>query len=295
MRTLIFIVLFSVLGPHAAAAHGADEHEPYLAWTFDPWIVGPLAVSGLMYLAGMNRLCRGTGYRGIRFWHAMAYGAGWLSLGIALMSPLHWLGEHVFTFHMIEHEIVMAVAAPLIVLARPIGALLWGLPKAVRRRVVVTFQKRNLRRLWSFVSGGRNATIIHGLAIWAWHAPILFDAAVTNVAIHRLQHVSFFSTALLFWWAVLRRSDYGAGAFHLFVTMLHTSALGALMALAPHVIYGEQTLHSAEWGLTRLEDQQLAGVVMWVPAGTVYAGAALALIARWISRSSKRSVPYNAI
>jgi cytochrome c oxidase assembly factor CtaG len=123
----------------------------------------------------------------------------------------------------------------------------------------------------------------------------LFDAAVTNVVVHRLQHLSFFVTALLFWWSVMRRSDYGVGAFHLFVTMLHTSALGALMALSPRVLYGEQTLHSAEWGLTRLEDQQLAGVVMWVPAGTVYAGAALALTALWISRASKHAVTLNAL
>ena len=93
----------------------------------------------------------------------------------------------------------------------------------------------------------------------------------------------------------MRRSDYGVGAFHLFVTMLHTSALGALVALAPRVLYAEQTLHSADWGLTRLEDQQLAGVVMWVPAGTVYAGAALALTALWISRASKHAVTFNAL
>jgi putative membrane protein len=104
---------------------------------------------------------------------------------------------------------------------------------------------------------------------------------------HRLQHLSFFVTALLFWWSVLRRSDLGVGAWHLFITMLHTSVLGALMALAPRVLYGAQTLHSAEWGLSPLQDQQLAGVVMWVPAGTVYAGAALALTAIWISRSSE--------
>jgi cytochrome c oxidase assembly factor CtaG len=111
---------------------------------------------------------------------------------------------------------------------------------------------------------------------------------VTNVTLHRLQHLSFFVTAVLFWWSVLWRSNRGVAAWHLFLTMLHTSILGALMALAPHVLYVAQTRVSQDWGMTPLEDQQLAGVVMWIPAGTIYAGAALALFALWINASSKR-------
>ena len=119
---------------------------------------------------------------------------------------------------------------------------------------------------------------MHGVAIWAWHAPILFDAAVTNIVLHRLQHLSFLLTAIVFWWSVLRNSNAGLAAWHLFVTMLHTSVLGALMALAPRVLYQAQTATAAAWGLTPLEDQQLAGIIMWVPAGTIYAGAALAML-----------------
>ena len=139
---------------------------------------------------------------------------------------------------------------------------------------------------WQWLSNGRNATLLHGVAIWAWHVPILFDMAVTNVAMHRLQHLSFLLSAMLFWWSVFRRSNSGLAAWHLFVTMLHTSVLGALMALAPRVLYQAQTATAARWGLSPLEDQQLAGLVMWVPAGTVYAAAALALTAIWIRRSS---------
>jgi cytochrome c oxidase assembly factor CtaG len=117
----------------------------------------------------------------------------------------------------------------------------------------------------------------------------LFDAAVTNVAMHRLQHLSFLITALLFWWSVFRRSEAGMAAWHVFITMLHTSVLGALMALAPRVLYGAQTATSASWGLTPLEDQQLAGIIMWVPAGTIYAGAALVLAAIWIRQTGERT------
>jgi cytochrome c oxidase assembly factor CtaG len=124
---------------------------------------------------------------------------------------------------------------------------------------------------------------------------MLFDAAVTNVALHRAQHLSFFLTAVLFWWSVLRRSESGAGAWHVFITMLHTSVLGALMALAPHVLYGAQTATAFEWGLTPLEDQQLAGIIMWIPAGTIYAGAALAQLAIWIRQSSGHTRQHDAV
>jgi cytochrome c oxidase assembly factor CtaG len=149
--------------------------------------------------------------------------------------------------------------------------------------------------VWSFLSAGRTATILHGMAIWGWHAPLLFDAAVSNLLLHRAQHLSFFLTAVLFWWSVFRRSETGAAAWHVFITMLHTSVLGALMALAPHLLYREQQEAAAAWGLTPLEDQQLAGIIMWVPAGTIYAGAALALIALWITRAAKQTERTDAL
>jgi putative membrane protein len=267
-------------------AHGTEPHGTAPTWTFDPWVVTPLLFAGLLYAAGSAELWRRTAAdRGVRRWQAAAYISGWLSLALALISPLHWLGEHLFTFHMIEHEIVMAISAPLFVLARPIGTLLWSLPRDARLALGRLLRRPSVDAAWQWLSGGRNATLLHGLAIWAWHAPLLFDAAVANVAVHRLQHLSFLLTAILFWWSVFRRSNSGVAAWHLFITMLHTSVLGALMALAPRVLYAGQTARALDWGLTPLEDQQLAGLIMWVPAGTVYAGAALALVAIWIRQS----------
>jgi len=188
---------------------------------------------------------------------------------------------------MIEHEILMAISAPLLVLARPIGTFLWSLPRGIRLSAGRFLRRPAVNAIWQWLSVGRNATLLHGVAIWAWHAPVLFEAAVVNVTVHRLQHLSFLLTAVLFWWSVFRRGDVGVAAWHLFVTMLHTSVLGALMALAPRVLYEAQTATAAKWGLTPLEDQQLAGLVMWVPAGTIYAGAALVLTAIWIRHSGE--------
>jgi putative membrane protein len=286
MRALIALAFLYLLRVSPAAAHGSELHESYWVWTFDPWIVTPLVLAGLLYAVGSWRLWRRA--RSVaQFRRAALYGAGWFALAAALVSPLHWLGEHLFTFHMIEHEIVMALSAPLMVAARPVAALLWGLPQRMRRGFGRAMRTDVARTVWNFVSGGAVATFLHALAIWAWHAPVLFDAAVENVALHRLQHVSFFLTAVLFWWSVLWRSERGVAAWHLFITMLHTGVLGALMALAPRVLYVMQTRTAQDWGLTPLEDQQLAGLMMWVPAGTIYVGAALAMAARWIASSSR--------
>lgn len=287
MRTLIAIALLSAAGSGSALAHGVAAGEPRASWSFDPWILTPLLVIGGLYAIGSLVLSmRRTRGRGT--WRAVAFWSAWLSLAAALVSPLHWLGEHLFTFHMIEHEILMAISAPLIVAARPLGVMLWALPRGARLQAALLLRSWPVRASWRALASGGSATLLHGVAIWVWHAPILFDAAIENLTLHRLQHVSFFATAVLFWWAVLWRSPAGRAAWHVIVTMLHTSVLGALMALAPRVLYGAQTATAARWGLTPLEDQQLAGIIMWVPAGTIYAGAALALLALWIRRSSEK-------
>lgn len=286
MRTLIALLLLLLrVGP--AAAHGGEPHAG-LDWTIDPWIVTPILIIAVLHGAGTLRLWQ----RRKRFSARLIASVGLFWLGVAVMvialvSPLHELGEHMFTMHMIEHELVMIVAAPLLALARPVGLLLWGLPKKARHQVAAAIRHRAARVAWGVVSLPLVATLLHGLAIWVWHAPTLFDASVTDVLLHRLQHLSFFLTGLLFWWAITWRCDYGTAAWHLFVTMIHTGVLGALITLAPNVIFPDQTRYSDQWGLTPLEDQQMAGLIMWVPGGVIYAAAALCSVATWILSSSQ--------
>lgn len=280
--------MFLLFGIGRAAAHGIENDPVGATWTFDPWVVVPLAVFGLLYAVGNARLWHRTAGGRSAFLGRLALGlVGGSTLAAALMSPLHWIGERVFTFHMIEHEIVMAVAAPMLVAARPLAAVLWGLPRRARRAIGAGSAASALRRAWEWLTRGATASILHAVAIWGWHVPALFDAAVTNPVLHRMQHFSFFITGVLFWWSVLWRTGRGQAAWYLFVTMMHTGILGALMALAPRVLYSAQTRAAQSWGMTPLEDQQLAGIVMWIPAGTIYAGAALVLAALWVARSSR--------
>ncbi len=295
-RLLAGAAWLGVAGP--ALAHGTAEPAGPV-WSFDPWVLTPLLALASLHLAGSLALARRAGEggpqrhragRAQRSRRAALFVSGWLALAAALVSPLHWLGERLFTFHMIEHEIVMAVAAPLFVLARPAGTLLWALPGRARLAVGRAFNHGAVAGVWQAATGPRNATVLHGLAIWIWHVPAFFDATLGDVTLHRLQHLSFLLTALLFWWSVLRRSRAGTAVWHLFVTMVHTGLLGALMALSPRVLYRMQTAQAPAWGLTPLEDQQLAGLVMWIPAETVYAGAALAMAAIWIRDSGRGRV-----
>jgi cytochrome c oxidase assembly factor CtaG len=261
-----------------------------LGWEFDPWVVAPLALSAVLYVRGVWRLWRRAGVgRGVARWQALAFVGGWLTLVAALVSPLHEFGEHLFSAHMVEHELLMVVAAPLFAMSRPLGAWLQALPARWRRALVRTFGSRPMRGGWRWLLRPLNATVLHGLAIWIWHIPALLDATIENEGLHRLQHVCFLGTALIFWWALIRlpRRAYGEGALYVFATMVHTNILGALLTLMPRVAYPAQTADAHLFGLTSLEDQQLAGLFMWVPGGAVYLGAGLVLVALWLTSTKQ--------
>jgi len=182
---------------------------------------------------------------------------------------------------MIEHELLMVVAAPLLVLARPGGAMMWALPARWRGPIGGIGRTRWFSATWRFLTDPLVATVLHAVALWAWHMPALYNAVLTDGFAHWLQHLSFFITALLFWWSLLqgraRARGYGAAVFYLFATALHTALLGVLLTVSKGLWYPGQGAFAASFGLTPLEDQQFAGLVMWVPAGLVYAGVALAL------------------
>jgi putative membrane protein len=288
-----FALVLALLASGEARAHAGHVHWSELdtTWTWDPWVVVPLAATLVFYVTGVARLWRQAGVgRGVRTWQAACFAAAWLLLVGALVAPLHWLGERLFTAHMIEHEILMALAAPLLVLARPMGAILWAIPAGWRRASGGFARTPAVRALWRWLTDPLIATVLHAIALWAWHVPALYEAALAFDRLHWLQHLSFFGTALLFWWALVRgrgrERAYGAAVFYLFATSLHSGFLGILLSVARQPLYPVQTRTALEWGLTPLEDQQLAGLIMWVPGSMVYAIAALALAGIWIARSS---------
>jgi len=202
---------------------------------------------------------------GIRKWEAIAYWAGWVVLAIALVSPLHEAGEEFFSAHMLQHELIMALSAPLLVLGRPLIRYLWAMPMGMRR--IVGVFSGPLLALTAPVTAG----ILHAGAIWIWHYPPLFGATLTSEFVHAAQHLSFFLTGLLFWWSVLH-GPVGAAMLNLLITTIYTGVLGALLVFSRTVLYPAYAMR----------DQQIGGLIMWVPGGVAYLVAALWIASRFV-------------
>jgi cytochrome c oxidase assembly factor CtaG/cytochrome c2 len=262
---------------------------------FDPLISGSLALFAALYAAGVWRMWRRAGRgQGVRGWEAACFAFGWISLAAALQSPMAVLAELLFSVHMTQHEVLMLVAAPLIVLGRPLTAILWALPAGSRRGASLWTRRRAWSVAWRAVTGPLTVFLLHGAALWIWHLPSLYQAALGNPWIHAVQHLSFVLTSALFWWALLHgrygRAGYGVGVFYVFATAIHTGALGALLTFAPRVLYPVYTARAGHLHgrVNPLEDQQLGGLLMWVPFGVVFVVAGLAMFLAWMGESERR-------
>ncbi len=248
-----------------------------------------LAAAAALYACGVARVWRRAGAgRGIGPHHVACFTGGWVALVLALLSPIDTLSQRHFWAHMVQHELLMVVAAPLVVLGRPLEAWTWALPRQWRGISGIVGAGRRLGRLGAPLAEPLPAWALHAVALWAWHAPPLFERALVHDGWHVAQHATFLATALLFWRSVLepglRRS--GAPLASVFTTMLHTGALGALLTFSPTPWYPGHAAAAAAAGGDALADQQLGGLVMWVPAGLAYLAAALAIAASWLARVS---------
>lgn len=284
----------------AALAHG-EGHTPadfdfWRAWSARPGVVIPIALATAVYYAGLWRLWTHAGAgRGISRARAASYTAGLLTLVAALMSPLDAVTSALFSLHMIQHLLLILVAAPLLVLGRPEIALLWALPSRWRRRV-----GRVERSVARALAGGDDAMgqgpiwviLIATGVLWAWHTPQLYDLAVRNDAVHTAEHAGFVLTAVLFWASVLRlrqRERMGGGLriLYVFAMALQGSILGALITFASRPLYASHVELSQAWGLEPLVDQQIAGLIMWVPPSLLYVGVAAYLFVGWLDAVGK--------
>jgi putative membrane protein len=299
-RNSLFVItfafyLFTFTFLHVYAHEGKPHtfHDLWYTWGRDPFIIAGLALTAWLYWRGLRRVWRESARgRAMRKWEAWAFGFGWLALFVALLSPLHPWGEVLFSAHMTQHEVLMLVAAPLLVLGRPLVPFLWALPSRWRLKVGGIGKQRSVQKVWRTMTNPLVAWAIHAVALWVWHAPSLFQATLTSDLVHTLQHLSFLGSALLFWWALIHGRKglmgYGAAVLYMFTTSVHSGVLGALITFAHSIWYPAYANSTASWGLTPLEDQQLGGLIMWIPAGLVYIIAGMALMVGWMRESERR-------
>ncbi len=303
LQALILLACIpSVAHAHPSGLVAGDAW--WRAWHFDPLVVFNLVVLSIIYARGIHSLWRNAGRgRGISLWQATAFYAGIVSIAIALLSPLDTLSNDLSWLHMMQHMLLMVVAAPLVILGAPTFAMLWSLPKPWRLAAArfwlslpqafqktINFLQWNILFVWA----------LHTAVLWIWHLPNLYQLALTDPLIHDIEHLMFFLVACLFWRVAitpLRRTQLSAGAsvLYLFTTSLHATALGVFMTLAPDAWYPIYRGRTEHWGLTPLEDQQIAGSIMWMPACSVYAIAAASLFGVWINalENPPRKIRYN--
>ncbi len=258
-------------------------------WAWEPVTIALLLLASGAYNAGVGHLWARAGRgRGIRGWQSLAFTAALLSTLIALLSPLDALSAALFSAHMLQHMLLIFVAAPLFALSAAPTAFFWALPLRLRRRVGRWTLIRRLRALWGLAARPLVAWVIYAVSLWVWHAPSLYQAALENDLIHTLEHGFFLLSSYLFWSVLLRPrrrspAHYGSGVLYIFTTSLHSSGLSALLLFSTQLWYPAYGMSAAAWGLTPLGDQQLAGLLMWLPMGFIYLGAAAALLYLWLN------------
>lgn len=286
------LALAAALAPRAAFAHpGAAPapHDLWRAWHWEPVTVLGSAVLLAWYAVGVRRLWARAGVgRVVSRTRAWAFAGGVVATLLALVSPLDAAAEALFSAHMVQHLILIAVAAPLLVLGEPLLPLLWAFAPHVRRRVGRWWVRATvLPAVAGVLTAPALVWVLHVGALCAWHLPGPYDLALRHPAVHAVEHATFLATATLFWWAVLqrtgrRRLSYGAAVLYVTAASAVMGGLGAILTFARRPWYQGHLATTAPWGLMPLADQQLAGLIMWVPAGVVYLGAALAMFVEWM-------------
>ena len=278
----------------AHAGQPIVPHDLWSAWGFDPVVYNALVLSAWLYGRGLrNWRAAPGGDRVATSGRAAAFYGGLLVCWLALESPVDALGSALFSGHMIQHELLAVVAAPLLVLGRPSVVMVRGLPRRWRsptsrtlRRTVARFQPSSDTALTAVVF------LLFFASFWLWHAPRFYDAAVRSDLVHSLQHASFLGGAIVFWATIFgrrvrRNGLIGAG---LVAPAFLTGAWGgALFTFSRVPLYDAYLTTTEPWGLTPVGDLNFGGAVM-LAAGPVYLAAAAWLFLRALRRSEPRGV-----
>ena len=259
MRLILGLVLCL---PLPALAHGL--FDAVLAERLPLWLSALLMLAAwVLYLLGSRRVPP-------RRWDTACFHLALLLSVLAIFGPLDDWAQTSASWHMTQHMLFILVIGPFAALARPLPQ--W---RGVLGRVG--------QPLWTgLLRGARHPgalALLHGAVIWIWHVPRLYQLALDNLWWHAIEHACFLLSAWLFWWAVLHAPARQApqALLAILLTLMHTGLLGALLTFAPAPFYGDAR---------SLADQQLAGLLMWVPGGLLYLLGAGWVAWRWLGRQA---------
>lgn len=255
----------------------------------------PLAGIGLAYAVGYRRFARLRHTQHAFQTRAGVFAVGYAALAIALISPLHAVGEQFFSVHMVQHLLLSLVAAPLLLLSSSMPVVLWAL--APRERAMlgrVVGRPGPIRSTLRWLTHPVIAWTLFILTQWLWHLPVAYDWALENHWAHYLEHLSFFITAVLFWWPVIGAPPlpsplgYPARLAYTFLAWLPGSFLGAGIALSRAPLYPHYVAAAQANGVDAGYDQQLAGLIMWIPGDVVFAAILILLVVAFMQHEERQ-------
>lgn len=262
-----------------------------LSWDLRIEVCLVLGLFGVIQFIGWWRLRQRSRKRFANVKRLLSYASGLIVLGIALMSPIDVLGGQLFYMHMIQHLLVVMVAPPLLLLANPFPIFLWSLPRGARRSVAGWFRHDSqLRHLLQQMTRPGLTWMVFVAVFLGWHDPHAYNLALRNGFVHDLEHITFFATALLFWWHVIAAGPRIHGQFpvaariaYVVSAIVPNMLVGVALAFASAPIYTYYTTIPRLWGVDVMYDQMMGGIIMWIPGSMMYIIAALILLARLFS------------
>lgn len=263
-------------------------------WRFE--ILAILILLGVMYTLGWRRLRKQSSVRRLATWpRLIAYLSGLAILATALMSPIDALGGQLFFMHMIQHLLTIMIAAPLMLLANPFPFMLWALPSGARKQVARHFRRDAVLRLALAKIARPGVTWLIFITVYiGWHDSTAYNTALIYGWVHDIQHITFFLAALLYWWPVIGAAPRIQGRFpgwgkvaYLIGTVPPNMFIGVSIAFAGEVLYPYYLSVPRIWGLTVIQDQQLAGAIMWIPGSMMFIVGALIILAGMFGREQR--------
>ena len=277
---------------HIGLSH--DSEAWWASWTADPIALAGVTTAGLLYYLGMRR-STGSRRRLHPWWRPLLFYTGLATVLLALTSPLDAQADELFFMHMVQHLLLLVVAPPLVLLSAPMIPMLRGTPRSIRRGLVAPLARSfPVRRGLRLVTLPLVAWSIYVVTLLGWHVSAPYDWAVENEAVHTLEHLTFAAAAFLFWWNVIDpiplrpNLPYMARLPYIFVTTVPNFTLGAFLAFSDAAWYTFYKERPLRWGLSPLEDQQLGGVIMWVPGSLVLLAALGVVFALTLVREEQR-------
>jgi len=284
-------LIAGALASRPALAHGSAPIGPpsvaglVLGWTFDPAVALPLAVAAISWLRIVARIDRAHPAHPVPRRRTVAFLGGLAAIAVALLSGIASYDTTLFTLHMVQHLLLTLVAAPLIALGAPITTLLRAAPPAIRRGLLLPILHSRVMRVLSFPVV---SWLVFAGVMWGTHFSPIFDASLENPIIHDVEHVLYLGAGLLFWWPAVGldpspwRMAHPVRAMYVFLQMPQNTFLAVTILYSSVILYPHYASAARTWGPSVLEDQQIAGALMWITGDVLFLASLAAILGGWM-------------